>query len=148
MPPITSRRPLTVPDDEPEVLSPLAAFIRREADARKLSLAKVAQRGGMDEARLRYYAGHRRPADRPLKDTVVSGIAKGLGVPVYRVIEAMQESLGTDAAAGALSPAQQFVVNAMNRLDERHQRMVADVVLRIVEEYPSASGPDSNDVVS
>lgn len=131
--------------------TPLGRFILETADRKGLSIRQVALRGKMDASRLRYYTrttGNRWSGRSPLPQQLVQQIADGLDVPMYRVMEQVLASTGTDLGPGSINAEQQIVVNAMSQLDRGAQRVVADVVMTLHAEFihrPSVENDLSQD---
>jgi transcriptional regulator with XRE-family HTH domain len=125
-------REVAVPEDA--ALTPLSRLVIEELERQGISRRQMAARGGLSPERIAYYMGPRWPRDKMPATSVLQGIADGLRIPLARVQAAALETTG-GGRLGGLTADQQTVVDAMSSLSPRYQRALADVVLRLAQEY-------------
>jgi transcriptional regulator with XRE-family HTH domain len=124
------------PDEPGEYPTPLAELIETVRAEKRLSLAAVAKRAGWNSSTAVLYYTKGRWPKRPVPQAVQQQIADGLGIPLYRVQEAVKASIGEIDEIGdiaALSTEQKIVLAAMRKADEETQRYVAELTLNATE---------------
>ncbi len=113
----------------------LGRYIQAELDSQGMSVRAAAARGGMAESSFRFYItrweGKTVPAVEKLQ-----GIADALGVHPVRVNQLAMQDAQIDPPDG-LNADQATVVAAMTEMSENLQRTIADIVLRLAEEFRS-----------
>lgn len=109
----------------------LGQYVLRERG--DMSLRQVARRGNIDNVKLSRWLRKDLSERMPPPD-VVQAIADGLGRPLSAVQQVALRAAGQSSPT-LLNDEQQTVVGAMSQLDERWQRAISDVVLRLTEEF-------------
>lgn len=121
-------------DHVPASDTALYKLIVEELDRQGISRAQMAERAGVASSTLAYYVagrwkGHTMPPAR-----VLQAVADGLRIPLARVQAAALSTTGAKMPGG-LTADQQVTLEAMAPLPPHFQRAIADMVLRLAQEF-------------
>ncbi len=110
-----------------EVSHPLQALMRERLEEKRWSYGDVARRGGISKSTVHHLATSERPAQMPQAATL-SGLARGLGLPLDLVRRAAAQSCGIYVYDSAPEPEVDVLIASLQQLSAQDRRHVAALV--------------------
>ena len=123
-----------------EVSHPLQALMRERLEEKNWSYRDVARRGGISKSTVHHLATAERPAQMPQAATL-SGLARGLALPLDLVRRAAAQSCGIYVYATTPEPEVDVLIASLQQLSPQDRHHVAVLVESLLVRGGQA-GPD------